>query len=111
MLYSTWRKLSCAYATLKESTKTLPASLKDDIARMNDRNKHKVTGQMNQQTPDPKANASVFLFFSTAHFLKTILASRTNGTFGFARHTNRPFAKPKEPFFANAPKNFNSLIK
>ena len=69
---------------------------------MNDRNKHKLTGQMNQQTADPKANASVFLFFPTAHFLKTILASRTNGTFGFARHTSRPFAKPKEPFFANA---------
>ena len=81
----------------------LPASLKDDTARMNDRNKHKVTGQMNHQTADPKANASVFLFFPTAHFLKTILASRTNGTFGFARHTSRPFAKPKEPFFANAP--------
>jgi hypothetical protein len=84
------------------SCKTLPASLKDDTARMNDRNKHKVTGQMNHQTADPKANASVFLFFPTAHFLKTILASRTNGTFGFARHTSRPFAKPKEPFFANA---------
>ena len=81
---------------------TLPASLKDDTARMNDRNKHKVTGQMNHQTADPKANASVFLFFPTAHFLKTILASRTNGTFGFARHTSRSFAKPKEPFFSNA---------
>ncbi|MCF8323074.1 MAG: hypothetical protein K9I26_08065 [Flavobacterium sp.] len=80
----------------------LPASLKDDTTRMNDRNKHKVTGQMNHQTADPKANASVFLFFPTAHFLKTILASRTNGTFGFARHTSRPFAKPKEPFFTNA---------
>ena len=45
----------------------------------------------------------VFYFFPTAHFLKTILASRTNGTFGFARHKNRTFAKPKEPFFANAP--------
>ena len=84
------------------SAEPLPASLKDDTAKMNDRNKHKVTGQMNQQTADPKANASVFLFFSTAHFLKAILASRTNGTFGFARHTSRPFAKPKEPFFANA---------
>ena len=57
---------------------------------------------MNHQTADPKANASVFLFFPTAHFLKPILASRTNGTFGFAQHTCRPFAKPKEPFFANA---------
>ena len=81
----------------------LPASLKDDTARMNDRNQHIVTGQMKHQTADPKANASVFLFFANAHFLKTILASRTNGTFGFARHTSRPFAKPKEPFFANAP--------
>ena len=52
---------------------------------MNDRNKHKVTGQMNHQTADPKANASVILFFPTAHFLKTILGSRTN-----------------VPFFANA---------
>jgi hypothetical protein len=85
-------------------TLPLPASLKDDTARMNDTIKHKqVTGQMNHQTADPKTNASVFLFFSNAHFLKTILSSRTNGTFGFARHTSRPLAKPKEPFFANAP--------
>ena len=83
----------------------LPASLKNDTAKMNDRNKYKVTGQMKHQTAEPKANASVFLFFPTAHFLKTILANRTNGTFGFARHTSRPFAKPKEPFFANALKN------
>jgi hypothetical protein len=34
-----------------------------------------------------------------SHFLKFLLASRTNGTFGFARHTNPRFAKPKEPFF------------
>jgi hypothetical protein len=47
----------------------LPASLKDDTARMNDRNKHKVTGQMNHQTADPKANASVFLFFPKAHLV------------------------------------------
>jgi hypothetical protein len=37
-----------------------------------------------------------------SHFLKFLLANRTNGTFGFARHTSQPFAKPKEPFFANA---------
>jgi hypothetical protein len=67
---------------------------------MNDRIKHKqMTGQMNYQTAAPKAKASVFLFFSTAQFLNTILAHRTNGTFGFAQHTSRPFAKPKEPFF------------
>jgi len=46
-------------------------------------------GQMNHQTADPKANASVFLFFPTAHFLKTILANRTSGTFGFAP-THKP---------------------
>jgi len=27
----------------------------------------------------------------------SILAGRTSGTFGFAHHTSRPFAKPKEP--------------
>ena len=70
---------------------------------MNDRMKDKITTeQMKHQTADPKANASVFLFFPNAHFLKTILASRKNGTFGFARLTSRPFAKTKEPFFANA---------
>ena len=77
----------------------LPASLKDDTARMNDRNKHKVTGQMNHQTADPNANASVFLFFSNAHFLKTILASRTNGTFGFFRHTSQRSKNQKSHFF------------
>jgi hypothetical protein len=35
------------------------------------------------------------------HCKKT--ADRTNGTFGFARHKSQRFAKPKEPFFANAP--------
>lgn len=49
----------------------LPASLKDDTVKMNDRNKHKVMEQMKHQTADPKANASVFLFFANAHFLKT----------------------------------------
>jgi hypothetical protein len=40
---------------------------------MNDRNKHKVTGQMNQQTADPKANASVFLFLKILNGAETIL--------------------------------------
>jgi len=76
----------------------------NDTARMKDRLKHKqVTGQMNHQTADPRVNASVFLFFPTAHFLKTILASRIpkafGSTFGFARHTSRPFAKPKKSHF------------
>ena len=38
-----------------------------------------------------------------SHFLKFLFTSRTNGTFGFAQHTSECFAKPKEPFFANAP--------
>ena len=41
-----------------------------------------------------------------SHFFKFLLASCTNGTFGFARHTSQRFAKPKEPFFDNAPKYF-----
>ena len=41
-----------------------------------------------------------------SHFLKFLFTSRTNGTFGFARHTSRPFAKPKEPF----PPNTQQLI-
>jgi len=45
----------------------------------------------------------LYFLFSPPHiFFNSILDSRTNGTFGFARHTSRPFAKPKEPFFANA---------
>jgi len=48
-------------------------------------------------------NASVFLFFPTAHFLKTILSHSTNGTFTFATtHKANPSAKAKEPFYANA---------
>ncbi len=38
-----------------------------------------------------------------SHFLKFLLTSRTNGTFGFVpTHKADPSAKPKEPFFANA---------
>jgi hypothetical protein len=67
---------------------------------MNDRNKHKqVTGQMNHQIADPKAKASVFLFFSTTHFLKTILASRTSGTFDFARLTKPTLRQNPENHF------------
>jgi hypothetical protein len=35
--------------------------------------------------------------------------SRTNDTFGFARLTSQPSAKPKEPFFSKAHKTVNSL--
>ncbi len=40
-----------------------------------------------------------FLFFPHPNFLKTILSQPASGTFGFARHTSRPLAKPKEPLF------------
>jgi hypothetical protein len=64
------------------------------------------TEKVNIQTADPKANASVFLFFPTAHFLKTILASRTNGTFAFApTHKADPSQNQKSHFFSNAPIN------
>jgi hypothetical protein len=73
---------------------------------MNDRIKHKqVTRKTNHQTAEPKANASVFLFFPTAHFLKTILASRTNGTFGFApTHKADPSAKKRATFAVDGKK-------
>ena len=61
---------------------------------------HIATGQ---QVSRHSSRPDVFYFFPHRTFLKTILASRTNGTFGFAptRKAN-PSAKPKEPFFANA---------
>jgi hypothetical protein len=75
---------------------------------MNDRIKDKqMTEQINHQTANPKANASVFLFFPTAHFFKTILASRTSGTFGFApTHKADPSAKKKSHFFAITKKKY-----
>ncbi|MBL0308626.1 MAG: hypothetical protein IPP77_02740 [Bacteroidetes bacterium] len=42
-----------------------------------------------------------FIFFPHRTFLKTIFASRTSGTFGFApTHKASPSAKPKEPLFS-----------
>jgi hypothetical protein len=58
---------------------------------------HIATGQLvsrHSSRPD------VFYFFPHRTFLKTILASRTSGTFGFApTHKANPSAKPKEPLF------------
>jgi hypothetical protein len=52
----------------------------------------------------------LYFLFSPPHiFFNSILASRTSGTFGFARHTSQPFAKPKEPLFANALMTFGHL--
>ena len=53
----------------------------------------------------------LYFLFSPPHiFLIQFYCHRTNGTFGFARHTSRPFAKPKEPFFANALNDFTENI-
>ena len=60
--------------------------------------------------PTRQTNASCFIFFAAPHFLKTILAKRTSGTFGFARHTSQRFAKPKEPFFRQRTVNNNKLV-
>lgn len=84
-----WRDRVVKYRSIHK----LPASLTDDTARMNDRNKHKATGQMKHQTADPKANASVFLFFPTAQTAHLLLPQPHNPTLK---------AKSKEPFFANA---------
>lgn len=78
---------------------------------MNDRIKHKlVTGQKNHQTADSKAYATVFLFFPITDFLNTTLASQTNGKFGFAKLTSRPFAKPKVTFFCQQTPNIERQI-
>ncbi len=48
----------------------------------------------------------VFYFFSHRTFLKTILASRTNGTFGFAPTQQANASQnQKSRFFAPAPKD------
>jgi hypothetical protein len=52
----------------------------------------------------------VFYFFSTTHFLKTILASRTSGTFAFAPARKAyPSAKAKEPIFPITPTELLTL--
>ena len=44
-----------------------------------------------------------------SHFFKFLLTSRTNSTFGFARHTSQRFAKPKEPFFYHRTNNNDDI--
>lgn len=74
---------------------------------MNDRNKHKVMGQMKHQTADPKAKASVFLFFPTAHFLKTIFANAQMAHLVLPDTQADPSQNQKSHFLAKASKNFN----
>ena len=70
---------------------------------MKERIKHKqLTGQMNHQTADSRANASVYLFFTIEHFLKTIFTNRTSDTFTLAPAQKADHsAKLKEQLFAN----------
>jgi len=57
--------------------------------------------QTGQRVNRHSSRPEVFYFFSHRTFLKTILASRTSGTFGFApTHKASPSAKPKEPLFS-----------
>lgn len=58
-----------------------------------------------EQVPEKQEKAD------PSHFLKFLLASRTNGTFGFARNTSRPFVKPKELSFANATKDKKTFFQ
>jgi len=70
---------------------------------MKERIKHKqLTGQMNHQTADSRANASVYLFFTIEHFLKTIFTNHTSDTFTLAPAQKADHsAKLKEQLFAN----------
>jgi hypothetical protein len=69
---------------------------------------HIATGQ---RVSRHSSRPEVFYFFPHRTFLKTILASRTNGTFAFAPTAqDNPSAKAKEPFFATAPIRIVSLI-
>ena len=81
---------------------------------MNDRMNKKIrTEKVNHQTADPKANASVFLFFPTAHFFKTILASSTNGTFAKPHKPTHSPSFAKEPFFAKPKRriiNYSNIV-
>jgi len=55
-----------------------------------------------RQTTEKKEKAN------PSHFLKFHLANHINGTFGFARHTSRPFAKPNELNLSHALCKFNN---
>jgi hypothetical protein len=87
----------------------LAASVKDDRAttyrRLKTRKKQTIlTGDQHTehtQTGQRVSRPDVLYFLPNRNFLKTILASRTSGTFGFApTHKADPSAKPKEPLFS-----------
>jgi hypothetical protein len=64
-----------------------------------------VKGQKNEimkrQESRHSTRLNVFYFLPTPQFFKTILTSRTNGTFAFATtQIANPSAKSKEPFLS-----------
>jgi hypothetical protein len=52
--------------------------------------------------PTRLPNASCLIFFADPHFLKTILAHRTSGTFGYVLHTSPTLRKTKRDTFYQA---------
>ena len=68
--------------------------------------KHTDNIETGQRVIRYSSRSDVFYFFSHRTFLKTILASHTSGTFGFApTHKANPSAKPKEPLFSQRTDN------
>jgi hypothetical protein len=64
---------------------------------------HILTGQ---RVSRHSSRPDVFYFFPHRTFLKTILANRTNGTFGFApAHKTNASQNQKSRFFAHAQKD------
>ena len=89
----------------------LTANLKTNTIQMTDIIKHKTRIEVvNIHTADPKANASVFLFFSTAHFLNTILASRTNCKLILPDTQTDPSQNQKSHFLPTLDRTKNFLI-
>ena len=74
---------------------------------MTDIMKHKTRIEVvNIHTADPQANVSVFLFFPTAHFLNTILASRTNGKLILPDTQTDPSQNEKSNFLPTPSKEY-----
>jgi hypothetical protein len=92
-------------------TRALHASLKDDTTNMNDRNEHKLTGQMNHQAAGPKANASVFLFFPNAHFFKTNKRSDSRAPLENKLYQRVILASRSSKVHRHPKKILNSLVK
>lgn len=68
--------------------------------------------QTGQRVSRHSSRPDVFYFFSHRTFLKTILASRTSGTFGFApTHKADPSAKPNVPLFSQRTNIENNVNK